>query len=117
MTYYSAESAVAGANQQKLLIEVWTTPDVNAINWDTYSVSIRAKVWAYQSLYSGDNQTFTRTGSWGGSTNFYMPATANTWVAISDQTWSVNTQEGAGVHLDIDGYISGHYGGLVSPLA
>lgn len=111
MTYYIAESAVAGDNQEKLVIEVWTTPDVDAISWDTYSVSIRAKVRAYQALYSGDNQTFNRTGSWSGSTNFYMPATANKWVTIADQTWDVNTQEGSGVHLDIDGYISGHYGG------
>lgn len=111
MTYYYTESAVAGANEEKLVIEVWTSPDVDDIDWDTDSVSIHAYVRAYQAKYSGDNQTFNRTGSWGGSTNFYMPATANTWVTIADQWWDVNTQEGSDVHLNIDGNISGHYGG------
>ena len=111
MSYYYAESAVAGPNQQKLVIEVWTTPDVNAINWDTNTVQIRALARTYQALYSGDNQTFNRTGSWGGSSNYYMPATANTWVTLADQTWNVSTQQGSGVHLDIDGNITGHYSG------
>ena len=111
MTYYYAESAVAGANQQKLVIEVWTTPDVNAINWDTNTVQIRARARAYQALFSGDNQTFNRTGSWSGSSSYYMPDTANTWVTLADQTWNVSTQQGSGVHLDIDGNIAGHYEG------
>lgn len=111
MTYYYAESAVAGNNQQKLVIEVWTTPDVNAINWDTNTVQIRALARTYQAKYSGDNQTFNRTGSWSGSNTYYMPATANTWVTLADQTWNVSTQQGSGVHLDIDGNITGHYGG------
>lgn len=111
MTYYISESAVAGPNQQKLVIEVWTTPDVNAINWDTNTVQIRARARTYQALYSGDNQTFNRTGSWSGSSNYYMPATANTWITLADQTWNVSTQQGSGVHLDIDGNITGHYDG------
>ena len=111
MTYYYAESAVAGPNEQKLVIEVWTTPDVNAINWDTNTVQIRALARTHQAKYSGDNQTFNRTGSWSGSSNYYMPATANTVVTLADQTWNVSTQQGSGVHLDIDGNITGHYGG------
>lgn len=111
MTYYYAESPVAGGNEQKLVIEVWTTPDVNAINWDTNTVQIRALARTYQAKFSGDNQTFNRTGSWSGSSNYYMPATANTWVTLADQTWNVSTQQGSGVHLDIDGNITGHYGG------
>ena len=111
MTYYYAESPVAGPNEQKLVIEVWTTPDVNAINWNTNTVQITARARTYQAKFSGDNQTFNRSGSWSGSNNYYMPATADTWVTLADQTWNVSTQQGSGVHLDIDGNITGHYGG------
>lgn len=111
MTYYIAESAVAGPNQQKLIVEIWTTPDVNAINWDTYTVSVRRKYSTYQALYSGDNQTLNRTGSYTGSTNFYMPASAPTTVVIADETSNVSTQEGNAVGVTVGATITGHYNG------
>lgn len=111
MTNYSAESAVAGANQQKLIIEVSTSPDVNNIAWNTYSVTLTITYKTYQSLYSGDNQTLNRTGTWTGSTNYYMPATANTTVTIATETRTVSTQEGSPTTVNVGGTITGHYGG------
>lgn len=111
MTYYKSESAVAGANQQKLIIEAWTTPDVNAINWDTDNVSIQVKATTYQSLYSGDNQTLNRTGNWSGSTTYYMPASANTTINIFEATYNVTPQTSGAVTVNYGGNITGHYGG------
>lgn len=111
MTYYKSESAVAGANQQKLIIEAWTTPDVNAINWDTNNVSILVKASTFQTLFSGDNQTLNRTGNWSGSTNYYMPASANATVNIFEQTFNVTPQTSGTVTVNYGGNITGHYGG------
>ena len=111
MTYYKSESAVAGPNQQKLIIEVWTTPDVGAIAWNTNSVSIRVKASTHQNLYSGDNQTFNRTGNWHGSTTYYMPATPDATVVIADQTYNVSPQQGRTTTVNYGGNITGHYSG------
>ena len=120
MTYYYSESAVAGNNEQKLVIEVWTTPDVNAISWNTNSVIVRKKYSTYQRLPSGDNQILNRTGSWTGSTNFRMPDstggnTGDDWVTIADETVFVNTILDQVVNVNVGGNIAGHYDGVSLP--
>lgn len=110
MTYYYNESAIQGANEQKLVLEIWTTPDVNAIEWNTDSVSIHIIARTFQAKFSGDNQTFNRTGGWGGSTNFYMPGSANAWVNLADQWFSLTPQHSGPVTTNYGGNISGHYG-------
>lgn len=110
MTYYKNESPVAGPNEQKLIIEVWTTPDVNDIDWNTANVKIDIKVSTYQAKYSGDNQVFNRTsGGWSGSTSYYMPASANTTVVIATETKYVTPQVGRATAVSYAGNISGHY--------
>lgn len=111
MTYFYAASTVAGNNQEKLQIEIWTTPDIDAIGADDTEVEVHIRYSAYQTYYSGDNQTLNRFGSWSGSTNFYMPASANTTVTIADDWRYVSTEIGNSVEVGVGGNITGHYGG------
>lgn len=109
MTYYYAASGRQGPNEQALIVEVWTTPNVDAINWDTDTVTIDVSVKTHQNKYSGDRQTFHRTGNWGGASDYYMPASANATVQLANQQFKVSTQYGNPVKVNYGGYISGHY--------
>lgn len=112
MTYFIAESAIAGTNQEKLTVEVWTTPDITAITWNTTTVSIRKKYTASQVTNTGDHQLLTRTGTWSGTTWFRLPSTGSpASVVIADETVSVNTIEGQVVNINVGGNITDHYAG------
>lgn len=112
MTYFIAESAIAGTNQEKLTVEVWTTPDITAITWNTQTVSIRKKYTASQATNTGDHQLLTRTGTWSGTTWFRLPSTGSpASVVIADETVSVNTIEGQVVNINVGGNITDHYAG------
>lgn len=111
MTNYFVQSAVAGNNEEKLMISISTTPDVNNVAWNNDTATITITYQAYQAKYSGDNQTLNRTGSWSGSTNFYMPATANTTVTIATDTRTIALNQGSTTYIEVGGNITGHYGG------
>lgn len=111
MTYYINEGTRVGANEERLIIEVWTTPDINAIAYDTTSVRLDIRYTAHQNKFSGDNQTLKRTGSWTGDTNFYMPSSNNATVVIANDVRYVTPQQNNKVGVTVAGNITGHYGG------
>ena len=98
-----------GNNVQKVGVE--TTMSPSTVTSSTTSVTLTIRYYTYQKYYSGDNQKLNKTGSYTGSKDYYMPATADYQLKIDTDTHTVSTSTSGTVTKSIGANISGHYGG------
>lgn len=101
-------SAVAGANNQRVGIDVTMSP--TTVGSGTASVTLTVLYYTHSQFAVSDNQTLTHTGHITGSRAFNMNVVGSN-VLVDTRTLVVNTSHASSVTRTFTTQLSGHFGG------